>query len=509
MRPMIKTSAGLALPFILLSTTAIADVSPAQVWGDWRTYMEGFGYSVAGTETVNGNALSISDVAFSVAMPEADGNFAMRMENITFTQNADGTVSIDMPAKMPIEMRFTGDAPNAEPVEMEFTYTQIAPVMTASGTAESLAYNYDAQSAAFALEGMKVGDAIFDDETAKMSLVMNGISTVSTTGTGNLRTYNQTGQIADVSYDVQINNPEDGAVFALKGARKNVSFDGQGALPFGGISSGDMVALIAAGFDVSGNFNFGDGFQDMQVQDPVNGNFSVQTTTAGGNFGMALSQAGLSYGGSQNDLAITANIAAMPFPITLDMAKAAFNLAMPISKSDNPQDFALGITMADFKMADMLWSIFDPQGKLPRDPATIDLDLTGKAKLLFDIMDPEASAQMTGQPGEFQALNVNRLRVTAAGAEVSGTGNFTFDNADMTTYPGMPKPIGAAELAFSGINGLIDNLIAMGFVSDQDAIGARMMMGLFTVAGSAPDTMTSRIEFNEEGQILANGQRIK
>ena len=33
---------GFAVPFTLISSAALADVTPAQVWGDWRQYMEGF-----------------------------------------------------------------------------------------------------------------------------------------------------------------------------------------------------------------------------------------------------------------------------------------------------------------------------------------------------------------------------------------------------------------------------------------------------------------------------------
>lgn len=60
-----------------------------------------------------------------------------------------------------------------------------------------------------------------------------------------------------------------------------------------------------------------------------------------------------------------------------------------------------------------------------------------------------------------------------------------------------------------GPNGLIDKLIAMGLLSQQDAMGARMMLGMFTVAGSEPDTMTSTIEVDADGHLLANGQRIR
>ena len=65
------------------------------------------------------------------------------------------------------------------------------------------------------------------------------------------------------------------------------------------------------------------------------------------------------------------------------------------------------------------------------------------------------------------------------------------------------------DLSLTGANGLLDKLIEMGFVSSQDAMGARMMMGMLAVPGEGPDSLKSKIEINEQGQILANGQRLK
>jgi hypothetical protein len=36
-----------------------------------------------------------------------------------------------------------------------------------------------------------------------------------------------------------------------------------------------------------------------------------------------------------------------------------------------------------------------------------------------------------------------------------------------------------------------------------------MMAGMFARSGSGEDELTSRIEVTEEGQVLANGQRLK
>ena len=34
-------------------------------------------------------------------------------------------------------------------------------------------------------------------------------------------------------------------------------------------------------------------------------------------------------------------------------------------------------------------------------------------------------------------------------------------------------------------------------------------MGLFAVPGDGPDSLKSKLEINEEGHVLANGQRLK
>jgi hypothetical protein len=99
--------------------------------------------------------------------------------------------------------------------------------------------------------------------------------------------------------------------------------------------------------------------------------------------------------------------------------------------------------------------------------------------------------------------------VRAAGAEVTGKGAFTFDNTDTTTFPGIPAPTGTLDLRIVGANTLIDKLIQLGFLPEDQAMGARMMMGLFAkpVEGEA-DTLTSTLEFKDKG-FYANGQRLQ
>jgi hypothetical protein len=194
------------------------------------------------------------------------------------------------------------------------------------------------------------------------------------------------------------------------------------------------------------------------------------------------------------------------------MAEAGCNITMPLAQSEEEQDFALGISLRDFAVPEMLWGMIDPAGTLPHDPASVVLSLTGKGKVLFDIFDPEAMEQVEDgdiAPGELNAVTIEQLLVSAAGAKLPGTGDFTFNNEDQVSFDGMPAPSGEANLSLSGANTLIDKLIEMGLMSDEDAMGARMMMGILAVPGEGEDTLNSKIEITEDGKILANGQRLK
>ena len=169
-------------------------------------------------------------------------------------------------------------------------------------------------------------------------------------------------------------------------------------------------------------------------------------------------------------------------------------------------------SLKDFTIADGLWGLFDPSGQLPRDPATMTVDLSGKAKLLFDYLDPAQSAileQAGTALGELEALTLNELTVDVAGARLTGQGDFTFDNSDTVTFSGFPKPQGAVDLQLLGGNGLLDNLVSIGLLPEDQALGARLMMGLFARPGEGEDAFVSKIEVNDQGHVLANGQRLQ
>lgn len=493
----------LAVPALLVSQAAWADLTPAQVWGDWKQYMQGMGYTVLGDETANGADLTVSDIRMSMTLPDNAGDMGMSMGTLSFVQNGAG-VDVVMPDVMPIVINAVD---GADAFSLRFDYVQSGQRMNASGTPDNPTYDYSADSIQMLLKELEADGQTFGPANAKLDVTGTGVKSTTTMKIGDLREYQQTGGFESLVYDINIDNPEEPVKLQMNGNIAGVSFDGGGAIPLL-LDTTDMAAMMQAGFAIAGQFNYTSGATQIQVQDPSSGDFALNSSSQGGMLGVVMNDRQLAYNVAQNAVQVNVQAAQLPFPVEMSMARSGFNLAMPIAASDDPQDFAFGITLGDFVMSEEIWSEFDPTAQLPRDPATVELDLTGKAKMLVSLMDPEAMAR-TDVPGELQALTLGKVLLNAAGAKLEGNGDFTFDNSDTTTFPGMPKPVGAINLALAGGNGLMDKLVAMGLLPQEQAMGARMMMGLFAVPGDAPDTLKSTVEFTQDGQVLANGQRIR
>ena len=123
---------GLALPITFLSQAVFADLTPAQVWGDWRTYLEGMGYTINATENQTGADLTVGDITMNMAMPEDAGALSLTMGTLNFVQNDDGSVGVVMPGVMPMTVKTT-PANGEEPVTLSMNYVQTDHTMTLSG----------------------------------------------------------------------------------------------------------------------------------------------------------------------------------------------------------------------------------------------------------------------------------------------------------------------------------------------------------------------------------------
>jgi hypothetical protein len=296
--------------------------------------------------------------------------------------------------------------------------------------------------------------------------------------------------------------------FLFDAELSNIGSMSTGFLP-DDINMEELPAALRAGLGFAGGLTYESSTAKFSV-DADGSQTAGEGGTGAGSLNVALNADALSYATTGADIKFAVRSSDIPLPdLSMSLDEAAFRFAMPVAASDAPQDFAVATALRGLKVSDTIWALVDPMVSLPRDPATLVFDVAGKAKWLIDILNPEAAAEMAGPPGELNELALSELEVSVAGAELTGSGAFTFDNTDLVTFEGMPAPDGAVDLQLVGGNGLLDKLVGMGLVPEDQAMGFRMMLGLFARVGDGEDTLLSTIEVKPTGEVIANGQRLK
>jgi len=502
-----RRTGGAVLTYVIATQGALADLTASDVWSDWQSYMGSMGYAVTGEQNTSGDATTISNMTMTMELSEKEGEIDMVIPEMTLTENGDGTVSISFPESF--AMTVSGQA-EGEDFSADILYVHDGLNMVVSGTPDNMTYDYAADSLSLAL-----GELVIDGEAMPKDSLALDVSVADLAGQSHMvigedRTVDQTFTAANLTYDLKFNEPDTGEEGLINGKMEQLTFDGKNVIP-AEFSLADVQAAYKAGFAFAGTFTYAAG--QTSIEGTSEGEaFSMASSSDGGRFAASVDAQRLVYDLEQNNAKWAVTTADLPFPIEMAMGNAGLKLEVPIQDTGEVEPFGFSMNLTDFTMSDVLWSMFDPAGVLPRDPATIALDATGTAKVLLNILDPVAAEAMEASdemPAELHSLKVNQLLVSMVGAKLTGSGDFTFDNSNTEEFGGVPAPTGVANLQLVGANALIDKLIGMGLMSDNDAMGARMMMGLMAVPGEEPDTLKSTIEFKEDGQILANGQRIK
>lgn len=498
---------GGALIAVFLSTTAsFAEVTPQQVWENWRGYMEGYGYTVKAQETKTGGGLEVTGLNMTMQMPEEDGTVSVTMGDLSFVDNGDGSVSIVMPDSAPVSVQVR--PADGETVDMAFTYFLPDMEMTAKGSVDNMQYAFAADEISLVLDSLVVDGEPVD--VAKFQMGMADVSGDWAVKTGNLRMVEQNMIAAGgMRYEFSANDPEGEGTFSMRGQSTRVTLSGSMAMPLE-YDPNDVFVAFKDGlaFDVS--LGFGAGNAEFSFRDGED--FASGSSSTGASlYSFAMDIDKLAYGTRLADLTVALMGSDIPLPINFSAEELALNTAVPLSKSDGPQDVTALVKLVNFAPDDMIWGMLDPTGAMPHDPATLIIDLSGKASWLFDALDPANAEALDGAdiPFELYSLSLNELKLSAAGAELTGAGSFVFNNDDLETFDGLPAPDGSIDLKLVGANGLLDTLISMGLMSDDDAMGMRMMMGLFGRPGEGEDEVLSTIEVKSDGQILANGQRLQ
>lgn len=487
---------------IVAAGTAAADVTPEQVWEHWKQTSALSSVVVsADSEVREGATLVLRGVGMNLA--EGDIRMSVRFGDLRLHDRGDGTVGIEMAP----EQRMTGSfsEPGIEQMEFQALLRQDDMTTIASGSIEAMSYDMSGAGLGLVLERMSVDG---EDLPLDLGMVFGAFSGVYN---GLLRdgALEQDYDFAadTLTFTLAASDPQGDGEMSLEFETRDIAATASGTM-VQGMDFADLPAMLRAGFAMVANYTTGPsrfGFDFTEGGEAT----SARGSSSSGEFNMAMDADRLEYSVATTDFDLTVTGDEIPLPeINVTMSEYALGLLMPLGTTEEPADFSFLARLVDLSVTDAIWGMFDPMGGLPRDPATLVIDARGKAKMLADILDPMAMA-MEDEPAELHALDLDELRLSAVGAELTGSGAFTFDNSDLETFGGLPRPEGSLDLTLVGGNGLLDRLVEMGFVPQDQAMGARMMMGLFGRPGEGEDTIHSTIEVTPDGAVLANGQRIQ
>ena len=553
------TSSAIALA--AMTAPAFADVTPEQVWQSWIDYYQGVGYQIKeGGREQAGDTLTLTDVvatggtAETGSAPASTVSFAFG--TVTLSDTGDGKV------RTVFSDRATGNVKGTDvdgkPYEVPFTIDMPGNSTVTSGAPEDMTHTFDYPTIDVALTTMKSGDKetplpihfTVSGSTGTMQFVAGATAKYD---------YKLVAERMNLTGDVVTENDE---TIKFDANMAGLEMSGDMALPQGADIGADMNAAIKAGAQMNGTmksgpltatFDFAGTSEDGQPQ-TSKGNYDGK----GFDLTFAMAPEGLVYQGNSDAFTSEITGGQFPFPIKYAAESASFDLQFPVLKSEAAQPFKLAYSLAGLTMGDEIWAMMDPEAKLPRDPASLELDLTGTAKVNEDLLDPtvmaaeadaatdaapeagadtatdatgDAAGDATGdtagtdtadtdaatspedetaasapEPFVPVELNINQFALNAMGAKITANGQLTGPEGGNLTE----TPVGKLHATFEGVNGLLDTLGSMGLMPEDQLMSARMMLAMFArPVAEGEDKLTTDLEFKEDGSLSANGQPLR
>ncbi|MEM8631318.1 MAG: DUF2125 domain-containing protein [Pseudomonadota bacterium] len=496
-------SACAALALMCSSAPAFADLTPAQVWADWERQLKDTGQSVTVEDRSDtGDNLRLTGVKFDAEWPE--GAVSTVIDVISLQAVGDGTVRMTLSDSYPLALSMEDDSGQIE-LLMVVKHPDFETI--ASGAADAINYAYGGDSVRVDLNSMTVDGT---DVDGVLSVVARGMA--GTFG-GALSASETTSSLATETLEMDI----DLTVPSVEGSGDTRVTGKLNVQELASISSGAASDFMGFGSfngfqpntNLSGETRVGPVTFSVTVEEPSS-TAQIEGRVDSSVASTSVEDGKLSYVGSNEGMEVTVSGSTIPLPaVAVALETIGFGLELPMETSNVAQDLLMSLNIEGLSVPDELWALVDPSGRIPRDPADLSLSLLGKGKWTEDVFSQNFNPeQLSAPPGELEAVAIDGLRLSVAGVELTGEGSFLLDNTGMEQ--GLPpRPDGAVDFSLTGINGLLDTLTELGLVPQDQATMGRMMLGMFTVPGTGPDTLTSRIEVKPDGSILANGQRIR
>lgn len=504
MTPRILMTTSFAALTAFLAVPAFADVTADEVWQNWQALGASYGQTyTTGSESRSGDTLTITDLTMD--MSSGDSKVIGTIPQVAFREIGDGRVEVTMSNEYLMKMESKDGRGKA--LSNSVNIGQNGLVMTASGTPDAINYDIAAESIV-----VNLLDFVVDGKPREMDVDLN-LSKLAATyqvAPGDMTSVNSTFAAQGLSFQLIGENDDGKGKFEATGQMNNIAGASAGAMPKA-MATGNLGTMLSQGFASDGSFTYDSGNFTLAATDPNGATTNIDSASQGGSLNVSLDKERIAYGVNGKGVTLKASGSSIPFPeLTAAYQDAAFSLLLPIAQGVEAKDFAINIKLQGLTVSDMLWGMIDPGASLPRDPATLNVSLKGKAKPLVDLLAAEKNVMMGQKPPfELNALDIDALQLTLAGAEFKGDGALMFDNKKPPMLGGVaPMPTGKLNLSLTGANTLLGKLQALGLVDQQITMTFGMMSGMLAKPGPTPDSLVSEVEFKEGGQILTNGNPL-
>jgi hypothetical protein len=488
---------------LMLAGTAHAALTADQVWARWQEAAAAGGLALSAEGTASeGDALRLSGVTIRPAIPTGADDLEGAIAEVVLSNQSDGSVMISMSPEFSLPITAMGGG---------MKITQDGFSLTAREAGGVLTYDYAGAGLAATIEidsTMTAVDPAAPPTTATIVVSASNLNGTYSDGMGATRAVNLVLNAEALRYGIKSSDEAANSAVDQTTELADVAITLAADIPatarLGEVdTAGKFATLLNDGLSVTLDMTQGDAKSTDKTVSPFL-SYDLATTSLPGSATMTLDKTGFALTADGEGGTASGTSEMLPVPVNVVFGPLAMDFRMPVVGNE-PQDFRYMVKMDSLTVNEEAWALFDPGQTLPRDPATLEVNATGKAGLdLLGLIEAEESGMADITPPTIESLDITAFNMSVAGAAMSGIGSFTFDNAS-----GTPVPLGTADVTVSGANGLIDKLVTLGILPDEQATQMRMTMGMFLTPGDGDDVLKSTIEAKEGGSLFVNGMQIQ
>jgi hypothetical protein len=473
---------------------ALADVTPEQVWDHWQRLYATWGATLTADRQVRDDAvLRLEGIRYVSGdeLSRATGYSAwMTLEDI-----GDGRVRFAMAPDQDFLVKLS--PPDDDPVRLPFTIRYDGLTMVIAGDPDRL-------ETATTMDTLRIDETVTTDTEAALSILLEmedvAASDVSDLTGGDGPPYEGDLTAAAIRLAVTGNDPETGAPVDSRTLLDDVAVAFRvepNAMPAAGAVlpipfTGDLAITTASGRSTG-----------LVVADAGMPPAQFDVTTGRSVTAVSLDEAGLAGEARTDGLVYDITLGGMPEPMRITIGAGSSALTVPFGEIGQPGGFRFAFGLQDMILDDAIWSMFDPAGALDRTAIGLSLDIGGTMRWLTDITSMDADSPEP--PALFDRVSIDTLDLSGLGAGLTGEGAFDIDFSRPGPRPGAPHVEGALDLAATGIDALIAQLVAAGLVPQEEVLGLRMGLALIAVPGDEPGSYNSEIRVPGDGTAVVNG----